>query len=359
MVRRRRRYDAGQVPVKERKKKWYIESHKVKKIDECKEEPCDDQDRDLPAFEEFKEGSRVRDLERFQKQCPLLDLANALELLSEYPLAEAIKKGKERTMAPKGYVAKWIKRDLEDPLDQAFRNADKKEKAWKRREKKKKKKLGDEYVPPILRITEIREMMEAAQVPRLFKMAYSPVKWLARDLKPYLLELGRSAAVKMGLAILAQFPDDEEENAVQVGVKRGLPRVEDGSTLSKKAASAPSTMGSFLSVVTRLAKRNGLGQAPPLLPVTLPAATPIGSSLSVVTRSAKVNGVGQGSPSLAKTLPAATAAIGSSLSVVTRSAMKNGNQQAPPPQTDALPAPTVASQPARPTAPIRRSPRLH
>ncbi|CAL2047035.1 unnamed protein product [Caenorhabditis brenneri] len=28
-------------------------------------------------------------------------------------------------------------------------------------------------------------MMEAAQVPRLFKMAYSPVKWLARDLKPW------------------------------------------------------------------------------------------------------------------------------------------------------------------------------
>ena len=88
-------------------------------------------------------------------------------------------------------------------------------------------------------------------------MAYSPVKWLARDLKPYLLELGRSAAVKMGLAILAQFPDDEEENAVQIGVKRGLSRVGDGNTLPKKAASAPSTMGSFLSVVTRLAKRNG------------------------------------------------------------------------------------------------------
>ncbi|EGT45306.1 hypothetical protein CAEBREN_11266 [Caenorhabditis brenneri] len=59
---------------------------------------------------------------------------------------------------------------------------------------------------------EIRTMMKAAQVPRLFKMAYSPVKWLAR-----VLELEQSAAVKMGLAILAQFQDDEKKNAGRAG----------------------------------------------------------------------------------------------------------------------------------------------
>ncbi|CAL2050615.1 unnamed protein product [Caenorhabditis brenneri] len=82
---------------------------------------------------------------KFLDACPHLDPTRALELLSELPLAEAIKRGMEIIMTPKEHVPRWVKQQLGDPTD--------------------------------LRIREIVEGRVAAENPQEVETAYIKVEW--------------------------------------------------------------------------------------------------------------------------------------------------------------------------------------
>ncbi|EGT46005.1 hypothetical protein CAEBREN_03734 [Caenorhabditis brenneri] len=149
--------------------------------------PCYDDERDQPmefrGREELAAAERADrimrethdgDIKKFLDACPHLDPTRALELLSELPLTEAIKRGMEIIMTPKEHVPRWVEQQLGDPTDLRF-VADN---AIIDRIEEERDRLGAQYEgPPILRIREIVEGRVAAENPQEVETAYIKVEW--------------------------------------------------------------------------------------------------------------------------------------------------------------------------------------
>ncbi|EGT45880.1 hypothetical protein CAEBREN_06287 [Caenorhabditis brenneri] len=161
----------------------------IEELDDMFIGPCYNDDNDEPVFPESSgrgdlaaveradrrmRGNHSGDIEKFLEECPHLDPVRALELLSEFPLEEAISKGQEMVMAPKEYVPAWVEQQLGDPTDLKF-IADN---AFIDKMEEDMKKLGEMYeAPPILRIKEIENGRLAAEDPQKMETAYKKVEW--------------------------------------------------------------------------------------------------------------------------------------------------------------------------------------
>ncbi|EGT49268.1 hypothetical protein CAEBREN_14234 [Caenorhabditis brenneri] len=179
--------------VSHRQNKEYIEEHKVEKIPNFKYEKCHEEDRDVPLITGFgspedldnlgderrhMRTDHVGNVGAFLQACPHLDALRALELLAEFPLREAIEKGKTMIMTPRGYVANWVVTQIHEPTDRHFKKADAEQKQFERHEQLERRRLGDAYEPPLVQKVEDLKMkiIEAAD-PAKINECYTIVNW--------------------------------------------------------------------------------------------------------------------------------------------------------------------------------------